>query len=170
MLQSFGSQLCEAEEWVNRYRHTQSRDDLHRAWNIYYNEFQKIAKTLGTTQIELQYVSDRLLKANCLDLAVPGTYRADRAQVCITSVEPLLEVLPSKQRPRKLTMKGSDGNNYEFLLKGKEDIRLDERVMQLFGLINKMLATDGVTSRRDLGITRCDPITVHAVNMDHPPK
>eukprot|EP01052_Picozoa_sp_SAG31_P012956 SAG31_NODE_768_length_12226_cov_3.928424_3_plen_2501_part_00 len=162
--QSFGSQLCEAEEWINRYRQTRSRDDLHRAWNIYYVEFQKIAKTLGTNHIELQYVSERLLKAKCLDLVVPGTYRADRDEVCIASVDPLLQVLPSKQRPRKLAMIGSDGRTYEFLLKGKEDIRLDERVMQLFGLINKMLATDVVTSRRDLGITRYDVIPLSSTS------
>jgi FKBP12-rapamycin complex-associated protein len=156
--QSFGSQLYEAAEWIDRYRKTKSRDDLNRAWNIYFKEFQKIAKTLNMSQLELQYVSERLFKANDLELAVPGTYRADRPEVCIISVSPLLDVLPSKQRPRKLMMKGSDGRDYEFLLKGKEDIRLDERVMQLFGLINTMLATDVVTSRRDLAITRYDVV------------
>ena len=30
-------------------------------------------------------------------------------------------------------MTGSDGRNYGFLLKGHEDLRQDERVMQLFG-------------------------------------
>jgi FKBP12-rapamycin complex-associated protein len=89
---------------------------------------------------------------------VPGTYRAGAEVVRITRVEPVMEVLPSKQRPRRLKMRGSDGKDYEFLLKGKEDIRLDERVMQLFGLINTMLSSDVATSRRDLGITRYDVV------------
>ena len=50
------------------------------------------------------------------------------------------------------TDEGKEGTSND--VKGKEDIRLDERVMQLFGLINGMLETDAVTSRRDLAITR----------------
>ena len=38
-----------------------------------------------------------------------------------------------------------------FLLKGHEDLRQDERVMQLFGLVNTLLAGDQETSKRHLG-------------------
>ena len=34
---------------------------------------------------------------------------------------------------------GSDGREYVFLLKGHEDLRQDERVMQLFGLVDTRL-------------------------------
>jgi len=61
-----------------------------------------------------------------------------------------LSVITSKQRPRKLSVFGSDGKEYTFLLKGHEDLRQDERVMQLFGLINTMLATDRETAGRHL--------------------
>ncbi len=40
--------------------------------------------------------------------------------------------------------------------KGHEDLRQDERVMQLFGLVNTMLANDRTTSERDLSIARCE--------------
>lgn len=40
---------------------------------------------------------------------------------------------------------GDDGREYIFLLKGHEDTRQDERVMQLFGLVNTLLATDPKT-------------------------
>lgn len=152
--QAFGSQLNEAWTWIERYKLSKSKDDLNRAWNIYFTEFQSIAKTLVSEKVELQYVSPKLLMATDLQLAVPGTYMPGQETVRIEKFYPLMNVLPSKQRPRKLRMRGSDGKDYEFLLKGKEDIRLDERVMQLFGLINTMLSTDVVTSRRDLAITR----------------
>jgi hypothetical protein len=45
-------------------------------------------------------------------------------------------VIPSKQRPRKITARGEDGLDYVFLLKGHEDLRQDERVMQLFGQVH----------------------------------
>ena len=45
---------------------------------------------------------------------------------------------------------GSDGKEYQFLLKGHEDLRQDERVMQLFGLVNSLLRNNADTSRRNL--------------------
>lgn len=52
--------------------------------------------------------------------------------VTIASFARQLVVITSKQRPRKLTILGSDGDDYAFLLKGHEDLRQDERVMQVF--------------------------------------
>jgi len=56
---------------------------------------------------------------------------SDVPVVTIASFARQLEVIPSKQRPRKLTIHGSDGDDYAFLLKGHEDLRQDERVMQV---------------------------------------
>lgn len=55
--------------------------------------------------------------------------------VTILSFTTKLSVIASKQRPRRLSLKGSDGNEYLYVLKGHEDLRQDERVMQLFGLL-----------------------------------
>lgn len=41
----------------------------------------------------------------------------------ISSFVSTLTVITSKQRPRKLTIMGSDGNEYQYLLKGHEDLR-----------------------------------------------
>jgi len=49
-----------------------------------------------------------------------------------------------------LYIAGSNGKDYTFLLKGHEDLRQDERVMQLFGLVNALLATDQLCSRKNL--------------------
>lgn len=35
-------------------------------------------------------------------------------------------MIPSKQRPRKCYIRGTDGADYLFLLKGHEDLRQDE--------------------------------------------
>jgi FKBP12-rapamycin complex-associated protein len=55
--------------------------------------------------------------------------------VKIVGFAPQLMVITSKQRPRRLTIQGDDGENYDFLLKGHEDLRQDERVMQVFILL-----------------------------------
>ncbi|CAN0022296.1 unnamed protein product, partial [Ectocarpus sp. 13 AM-2016] len=65
-----------------------------------------------------------------------------------------IQVIPSKQRPRKITMQGEDGRDYVFLLKGHEDLRQDERVMQLFGQVNALLAKDRRNYSHDLSIQR----------------
>lgn len=52
-----------------------------------------------------------------LELAVPGTYIAGEPVVTIAAFAPQLHVITSKQRPRKLTIHGSDGAEYVFLLK-----------------------------------------------------
>lgn len=51
-----------------------------------------------------------------------------------------------------LIFAGSNGKDYMFLLKGHEDLRQDERVMQLFGLVNTLLLHDPDTFRRNLTI------------------
>ena len=54
-----------------------------------------------------------------LELAVPGTYLAGEPVVTIAAFAPQLHVITSKQRPRKLTIHGSDGAEYMFLLKAR---------------------------------------------------
>ncbi|OQR67589.1 serine/threonine-protein kinase mTOR-like [Tropilaelaps mercedesae] len=106
------------------------------------------------TSLELQHCSPKLLECTNLELAVPGSYNPNQPVVTIHSVNSTLQVIASKQRPRKLCIKGSDGREFTFLLKGHEDLRQDERVMQLFGLVNTLLINDPETSRRNLTIQR----------------
>jgi phosphatidylinositol kinase/protein kinase (PI-3 family) len=46
-----------------------------------------------------------------------GTYMAGEPLVTIAAFAPQLQVISSKQRPRKLTIYGSNGAEYMFLLK-----------------------------------------------------
>ena len=45
----------------------------------------------------------------------------------------------SKHQPKDAIIRGEDGNFYQHLIKGHEDLKLDERIMQLFRLINSFL-------------------------------
>ncbi len=102
--------------------------------------------------LDLTYVSPKLKEARNLDLAVPGTYQSGKPVIRILSFDHIFTVIPSKQRPRKMTLQGSDGIAYTFVLKGHEDIRQDERVMQLFGLVNTLLNNDSESFKRHLNI------------------
>eukprot|EP01132_Coremiostelium_polycephalum_P005602 gene5602-6970_t len=154
-LQAFGRDLQEALEWSKKYEKSRKEGDLNQAWDLYYQVFRRIYKQLPQMlTLELQYSSPKLLMAQDMELAVPGTYRAGEPIIRIQSFSPTLTIIQSKQRPRKLTIIGSDGLEYTFLLKGHEDLRQDERVMQLFGLINTALAANHETAKSHLSIRR----------------
>uniref|UniRef100_H2Y9H1 non-specific serine/threonine protein kinase n=1 Tax=Ciona savignyi TaxID=51511 RepID=H2Y9H1_CIOSA len=144
-----------AQDWCRKFTQSSNIKDLNQAWDLYYHVFRRISKQLPQlTTIELQYVSPKLMVCKDLELAVPGTYNTSKPIVCIRSVQHTLQVITSKQRPRKLSIKGSNGKDYTFLLKGHEDLRQDERVMQLFGLVNTLLTMDQASSRKNLSIQR----------------
>ncbi|KAI9332338.1 hypothetical protein BDR26DRAFT_645605 [Obelidium mucronatum] len=63
-----------------------------------------------------------------------------------------IEVMNSLQKPRKITIQGSDGKHYIFLLKPKDDLRKDARLMEFNGLINKLLKKDAEARRRNLRV------------------
>ncbi|KTB17890.1 Serine/threonine-protein kinase TOR1 [Nakaseomyces glabratus] len=150
---SFGRDLNDAYEWVLNYKRTKDVSNLNQAWDIYYNVFRRISRQLPQLQsLELQYVSPKLLAAHDLELAVPGTYSATKNVIKISYFEPTLTVISSKQRPRKIWIHGSDGVEYQYVLKGHEDIRQDNLVMQLFGLVNTLLRNDSECFQRHLDI------------------
>lgn len=91
-----------------------------------------------------------MLKTNLL----LGTYQSGRPIIRIESFATKLTVIASKQRPRRLSLKGSDGRDYQYVLKGHEDLRQDERVMQLFSLVNTLLSVDTASFKRRLHIQR----------------
>lgn len=117
--QAHGRDLMEAQDWCKKYQKSGNVKDLTQAWDLYYHVFRKIAKQLPQLiSLELQYVSPRLLMSRDLELAVPGTYEPHKPVIHITRVHPSLNVIISKQRPRKLAITGSNGAEFMFLLKG----------------------------------------------------
>ncbi|KAG0197801.1 phosphatidylinositol kinase- protein kinase tor1 [Mortierella sp. NVP41] len=129
-------------------------NELNRAWDIYFQVFHSIKKLPRLNTLDLPYVSPQLQNARDLELAIPGTYQSGKPVIRISSFNPTLTIMGSKQKPRRLMMKGSNGREYEYLLKGHEDLRQDERVMQLFGLVSTLLAGDPETFKRHLNITQ----------------
>lgn len=67
--------------------------------------------------------------------------------VTIASFSEQLTILPTKTKPKKLVIVGSDGLKYTYLLKGREDLRLDARIMQLLQSVNGFLQSSSATRR-----------------------
>lgn len=154
----FGAELAIAGGNLRNFRAGYESDEdvaqlqkyLSDAWQVYQSAFKRIQRLQqSTTIVDLGNVSDRLSNCSNLLLAVPGTYDPlqSKKAVGIYAFEGQMQVVQSKQRPRKMSILGSDGQQYRFLLKGHEDLRQDERVMQVFNLINRLFGKGG---RKDL--------------------
>jgi serine/threonine-protein kinase ATR len=72
--------------------------------------------------------------------------------VTITAFMDEAMVLASLQKPRKLTIRGSDGIMYGVLAKPKDDMRKDQRLMEFNTMINRFLKRDVEASKRRLYI------------------
>ncbi|KAG2500586.1 hypothetical protein HYH03_001354 [Edaphochlamys debaryana] len=70
--------------------------------------------------------------------------------VTVAGVGSRVVALPTKTRPKRVELLGSDGRRYGFLLKGREDLRMDERLMQLLRAIRSLLSADPAASARGL--------------------
>lgn len=89
--------------------------------------------------IQLSAVSEEISKKTHFRLAVPGTYSPKKEAIRIQYFVGQFNVYKSKQQPKDVIIRGEDGNFYQYLVKGHEDLRLDERIMQFFRLINSFV-------------------------------
>ncbi|KAH8430361.1 protein kinase MEC1 [Aspergillus melleus] len=72
-----------------------------------------------------------------------------------TTIETVLsdaQVLNSLQKPRKISIRGSDGKIYNILCKPKDDLRKDQRLMEFNNMINRFLKRDVESSKRRMYI------------------
>jgi DNA-dependent protein kinase catalytic subunit len=88
------------------------------------------------------------------ELEVPGAadaaVAAGEAPPMVTGFGQKLLVMASKQKPKRLTVHTSDFKERNFLVKGGEDLRLDQRIEQLFAVMNQVFAVDGACRARGL--------------------
>ena len=177
-IHSHSRDLLEAWSWCVRFQDSlntvsapngqeQQRElsYIQQAWDIYYKVFKNVQpQKMPLSKIELKNSSPWLFHAHNLQIAVPcqssshdkSSFSGSGIQqvVSISKFLPTLKVMVSKQHPRSMKILGDDGEIYTYLLKGNEDLRQDERVMQLFGLVNSFLTNDRNTRRKNLSIKR----------------
>ncbi|XP_076239081.1 DNA-dependent protein kinase catalytic subunit [Calliopsis andreniformis] len=91
------------------------------------------------------------------DIEIPGQYSGDgkpmpQYHAKIIKLEPNVKVMQSLRKPIRITMVGNDAKEYHFLVKFGEDLRQDQRLQQLFTLMNKTLCIDTACKQRQLSI------------------
>lgn len=68
----------------------------------------------------------------------------------IVSFNPYLLVMESKQLPKRIIIRGNDYNEYKYLVKGGEDLRLDSRIEEMFMVINNILKKNNECKEKNL--------------------
>ncbi|PRQ23388.1 putative non-specific serine/threonine protein kinase [Rosa chinensis] len=131
--------------------------------------FDIIAASLASYQrkssICLREVAPQLALLSSSDVPMPGLEKQDTVSesdrglsanlqgiVTIASFSEDVAIISTKTKPKKLVILGSDGQKYTYLLKGREDLRLDARIMQLLQAINGFLHSSVATHSHFLGI------------------
>ncbi|OVA05179.1 Phosphatidylinositol 3-/4-kinase [Macleaya cordata] len=131
--------------------------------------FDTIAASLASyqrkTSISLGDVAPQLALLSSSEVPMPGLEKQIttpessgsstidlQRTVIITSFFEQMTILSTKTKPKKLAILGSDGQKYTYLLKGREDLRLDARIMQLLQAINGFLHSSPDTRSRSLAI------------------
>lgn len=135
-------------------------------------ELQAINKKMNAVQLfqgseRISKYSEWLDNLDCNEfyqtkhfIEIPGQYEnclfnqepINQRNVKIASVKKVCLVLGSIRRPKKITIHGSNEKDYFLLIKGGEDLRLDQRVQQLFAIMNRIFAEDPACENRGLNL------------------
>ena len=70
-----------------------------------------------------------------------SSFESSLSNVTIVRIFDEVEILSSLQKPKVIKVLGSDGMEYRFLCKPKDDLRKDTRMMEFANVLNHLLAT-----------------------------
>ncbi|AAZ10671.1 hypothetical protein, conserved [Trypanosoma brucei brucei TREU927] len=126
------------------------KGESQEAWVLLKQVYCELHKAVGERRLQMDDLSPTLVKINKSNVPVPGTFVLGQQLITIQKFHSRVYVMPSKQRPRRFGVDGSDGSKYRFLLKGHEDLRQDERVMQFIELINTIFSSDSLSNAMGL--------------------
>ena len=139
------------EEWFKAYyteRFRMALDKLKNpenvrkpapSWHMFNDLYQELlAKNSkkGAFMLGLKSIAPKLasLKNTCIPLILSETTDL----ITIQSFRNTITIMPTKTKPKKITVIGNDGKDYSYLFKGLEDLHLDERIMQFLVIVNTM--------------------------------
>ena len=91
------------------------------------------------------------------NIEIPGQYTGNRKPMPqyhakVIKFESTVKVMQSLRKPIRITMIGNDAKEYHFLVKFGEDLRQDQRLQQLFTIMNKTLHSDTACRQRQLSV------------------
>ncbi|CAH8681061.1 unnamed protein product [Schistosoma rodhaini] len=98
--------------------------------NVSYLSLRQLSPRLCSMQFENDHSVSSTRSFTC-GIPLPGHHG-----IGASYLGSRITVLPTKTRPKRLLLRAQNGRSYPYLLKGLEDLRLDDRIMRLFELTN----------------------------------
>ncbi|KAI8975372.1 hypothetical protein BDF20DRAFT_836780 [Mycotypha africana] len=147
---TYGTPLSRAQKLLEE---PDNINDYRRGWEYYQQVYRQLmADTNKVRVLELNQISPYLSELRDAPIGMPGiSQNADVDGACfIRSFDTSVIVLPTKTKPKKLNLNGSNGQKYTYLFKGLEDLHLDERIMQLLTTTNGLLKENRTTALRGM--------------------
>uniref|UniRef100_A0A2K5DLI5 DNA-dependent protein kinase catalytic subunit n=1 Tax=Aotus nancymaae TaxID=37293 RepID=A0A2K5DLI5_AOTNA len=123
--------------------------------NMLLLKMNKDSKPPGNLKEWSPWMSDFKVEFLRNELEIPGQYDGrgkplPEYHVRIAGFDERVTVMASMRRPKRIIIRGHDETEHPFLVKGGEDLRQDQRVEQLFQVMNGILAGDSACSQRAL--------------------
>lgn len=146
----FGNQYGEQfQKALQNLTYPENYAELDHVFDPFKEIIKKITRSLKRQNHMMGSVSPRLLSLRSSCIPIPGL-SLRHSVITIHSFEPIVTVISSKTKPKKILLKGSNGQKYTYLLKGREDLHLDERIMQFLSIVNQILNRDNECATRSL--------------------
>ncbi|OHT07404.1 PIKK family atypical protein kinase [Tritrichomonas foetus] len=143
----YGEYLQTLQQALAKYNDRPSNITWGTLTQISYQMMNDLERDTSSKEfIQLSSISEELVNKSSFNIAVPGTYKPNKNLIKIHYFVGQLGVYATRQQPKNVCIKGDDGNFYQYLLKGHEDLRLDERLMQFFKLINSLVKKETVNN------------------------
>ncbi|XP_075074220.1 uncharacterized protein LOC107823315 [Nicotiana tabacum] len=136
---------------------------LGDVWRPFDNIAASLASYQRKSSVSLGEVAPQLSLLSSSDVPMPGLEKqitvsesegglntSSSGIVTIASFCEQVAILSTKTKPKKIVIVGSDGEKYTYLLKGREDLRLDARIMQLLQAVNSSLQSSSAVQSRSV--------------------
>lgn len=99
------------------------------------------------------------------ELEIPGQYDGKgkpmpEYHARIAGFDERVKTMASIRKPKRIIIRGHDERDYPFLVKGGEDLWQDQRIEQLFEVMNDILSRDAACSQRNMQLQ-----TYHVIPM-----
>uniref|UniRef100_A0A8C4S1N9 DNA-dependent protein kinase catalytic subunit n=1 Tax=Erpetoichthys calabaricus TaxID=27687 RepID=A0A8C4S1N9_ERPCA len=157
----FNSTFGKSGSKIPEMRH----EDFYKTASKLQQLMKEFGKEPGNLKEYSPWMSDFRPEVLGNDLEIPGQYDGKSKPLPeyhakIAGFDERVKVMSSIRRPKRLIIQGNDECEYPFLVKGGEDLRQDQRIEQLFGVMNIILSRDAACSQRNLQLK-----TYHVIPM-----
>ncbi|XP_073085590.1 DNA-dependent protein kinase catalytic subunit isoform X1 [Manis javanica] len=139
--------------------------DFNGIANSLYLKMCEDSKPPGNLKECSPWLSDFKVEFLRNELEIPGQYDGKgkplpEYHARVAGFDERVKVMDSIRKPKRIVIRGHDEREYPFLVKGGEDLRQDQRIGQVFEVMNVILSQDAACSQRNMQLK-----TYHVIPM-----